>query len=70
MPDAAKPRKRKPRWVTVRVSRECHRCIKLAAKHLDRPAGWVVEHAIAEYTLIRDLNEQAMISRPKLELRA
>lgn len=55
---------------TVRVSGECHRCIRLASKELDRPASWIVEHAIAEYTLIRDLDQMAQLRRPKLEVRA
>jgi predicted transcriptional regulator len=66
-----KRRNRRPAGGTVRVSGECLRCIRLAAKHVERPNSWVVEHAIAEYTLIRDLNESAMLDRrPKLEVRA
>jgi predicted transcriptional regulator len=66
----AKPRKRKPKSHTVRVSRECYRCICRVSKGLERPNSWVVEHAIAEYSIIRDLDEQAQLRRPKLEVRA
>jgi predicted transcriptional regulator len=67
----AKPRKRKPaKSHTVRVSRECYRCICLVSKGLDRPNSWVVEHAIKEYSIIRDLDQQAQLRRPKLEVRA
>jgi predicted transcriptional regulator len=66
----AKPRKRKPKSHTVRVSRECHKCICLVSKSLDRPRSWVVEHAIREYSIIRDLDEQAQLRRPTLEVRA
>jgi hypothetical protein len=62
--------KRTARSHTVRVSRECHRCICLVSKGLDRPKSWVVENAIAEYSIIRDLDEQAKLRRPKLEVRA
>ena len=54
----------------VRVSAECHRCICLISRGLDRPKSWVLEHAIAEYAIIRDLDEQAGLRRPKLEVRA
>jgi predicted transcriptional regulator len=40
------------------------------SKGLDRPKSWVVENAIAEYSIIRDLDEQAKLRRPKLEVRA
>jgi predicted transcriptional regulator len=63
-------KRRTARSHTVRVSGECHRCICLASKGLDRPKSWVVEHAIAEYSIIRDLDQQAELRRPKLEVRA
>lgn len=61
---------RETRWHTVRVSAECHRCICLIASGLDRSKGWVVEHAVADYAIIRDLDETAQLRRPKLEVRA
>ena len=63
-------KRRAARSHTVRVSGECHRCICLVSKGLDRPKSWVVENAIAEYSMIRDLDEQAALRRPKLEVRA
>lgn len=66
---AAKKRKR-PAHHTVRVSAECHKCICLISRGLDRPKSWVVEHAVAEYAVIRDLDQQAQLRRPTLEVRA
>ena len=63
-------KRRKPRSHTVRVSSECHRCICLCSKGLERPKSWVVEHAIAEYSVVRDLDQQAQLRRPRLEVRA
>jgi len=65
-----KPKRKSAKSHTVRVSRECHRCICLVSKSLDRPRSWVVEHAIKEYSIIRDLDQEAQLRRPKLEVRA
>lgn len=69
---AKKARKagRAARSHTVRVSAECHRCICLISRGLDRSKSWVVEHAVADYAIIRELDEQAQLRRPKLEVRA
>jgi len=63
-------KRRTARSHTVRVSGECHRCICLVSKTIDRPKSWVVENAIAEYSILGDLCEQAALRRPKLEVRA
>lgn len=63
-------KRRSARSHAVRVSGECHKCICLISRGLDRPKSWVVEHAIAEYAVIRDLDEQAQLRRPELEVRA
>jgi predicted transcriptional regulator len=55
--------------IAVRVSVACYRDISLIADGVDRPRGWVVEQAIAQYALIQDLNEQSGLGR-KLEVRA
>lgn len=68
--ETKRTKRRTARSHTVRVSRECHRCICLVSRALERPKSWVVEHAIAEYSVIRDLDEQAQLRRPKLEVRA
>lgn len=70
MPVKKKPGRREERWHTVRVSAECHRSICLIARGLDRSKGWVVEHAVLDYAIVRDLDEQAQLRRPKLEVRA
>lgn len=63
-------KRRTARSHAVRVSAECHKCICLISRGLDRPKSWVVEHAVAEYAVIRDLDQQAQLRRPTLEVRA
>jgi predicted transcriptional regulator len=65
----AKTKRREARSHTVRVSAECHRCICLISRGLDRSKAWVVEHAVADYAIIRDLDETAQLRRPKMEVR-